>query len=478
MTDGDELERSDLAEEAPPTRSRRTSPLLQVPVLLALAGKALAGALAALAIVTAWGVWSPTSDFERGLNDSGLVMTVYGAQAATATEVAGWEDTRDYGVLYPLLPGDDADDMTDWLAVMRIYTALASDLYPILDEAGAIYIDAASYQSGVPPQPTDNQPVPSIYVNLNYLAKYPVLGEDGQPIAIDPTETAWVVAIPAKYKDDQDRIEDWIGKLRRGGGGIEGAAQYWEKTTGQPVPEHLRDQQVRIVWMAPDQELFSFDSRVDKYGGNMILDPIVEIMTPANSYPMDRFSSATGPDGALKVFTGGDPEATYTALLPTLRNLGLDDNLTQIVFANEAPLMRLDSAQAQTRISQAAAVTLALVTIALGAASAATIVARLRRVLIVRRLHGFSAARRNRELIAAAAISTLSMLLLLALALATDRAGYAPASWDGIAGGDATAIALRLAAVILALAAVELMLALAIATAVQRRTGALLIKQL
>jgi hypothetical protein len=39
-------------------------------------------------------------------------------------------------------------------------------------------------------------------------------------------------------------------------------------------------------------------------------------------------------------------------------------------------------------------------------------VARLRRVLIVRRLHGFSAARRNRELITAGALSALGMLLI------------------------------------------------------------------
>lgn len=477
MSATEELERAESWEEAAPP-SRRSSPLTQLPVVLLLAGKALAGALAALAIVTAWGVWSPTSEFEQGLREDNLVMTPSGLKPATETEVAGWSDTRDYGVLYPRTPGDDGDDLISPMSPNTMWPALLRDLYPILDQAGAIFIDANQYRVGVPPPPVRNLPVQPITVNLNYLARYPILGEDGQPIAVDPSETAWVVAVPAQYKSYQAQIEDWLGKLRRGGGGIEGAFQFQERVHGMPPPESLRNQEVRIIWTSSDQELFSFDSQVNPSGGNTILDPIVEIMTPANSLPIDRINGISSPNGAVKVYTGGDPAGAYADLLPTLQRLGLDDNLPALVFANEAPLLRIDQAEAESRISQAAAVTLALVMLAIGAASAAMIVARLRRVLIVRRLHGFSAARRNRELILAGGISTLGMLAIGGLALLADRSGYTPASLRGIADGDLTGIALRLGAVILALAAAELILALAIATFTQRRTGALLVKQL
>jgi hypothetical protein len=476
MSGSEELERADSWEEEEPP-SRRTSPLTAVPVVLALAGKALAGALAALAIVTAWGVWSPTDPRDRELLDDGLILTVSGFKPATETEVAGWADTRDYGALYPLVAGDDAKSMAN-LPPTRL-PALTGDLYPILDEAGAIYIDASLYLAGVPPQPAGPLPVSSICVNLNYIARYPILGEDHQPIAVDPAETAWVVAIPATFKSQQAQMEDHLLKQRRGAPEFEGAFQFQERLPGKPPPESLRNQEVRIIWTEPGQELFSFDSRVNPTGGNTILDPIVEIMTPANGLPIDRLNGTSGPDGALKVFTGGDPAGTYAGLLPTLQRLQLDDNLKQIVFANEAPLLRIDVAAAESRISRAAAVTVALVMLALGAASAVMIVARLRRVLIVRRLHGFGFVRRNRELILAGVLPTLGMLLLGGLALLGDSTGaYAPASWRGIADGDLTGISLRLAAVILALAAAELILALAIAGLVQRRTGALLIKQL
>lgn len=477
MSATEELERAESWEEAAPP-SRRASPLTQLPVMLVLAGKALAGALAALAIVTAWGVWSPTSEFEQGLREGSLVMTPSGLKPATETEVAGWSDTRDYGVLYPRKPGDDGDDLISPTRPNTMWPALLRDLYPILDQAGAIFIDAGEYREGTPPPPIRLLPVQPITVNLNYLARYPILGEDQQPIAVDPAETAWVVAVPAQYKAQQPEIEAYLLKSRRGAPGYEGAFQFQERVYGMPPPESLRDQEVRIIWTAPDQELFSFDSQVNRSGGNMILDPIVKIMTPANSLPIDRINGISSPNGAVKVFTGGDPAGTYADLLPTLQRLGLDDNLPNLVFANEAPLLRIDQAEAETRISQAAAVTIALVMLALGAASAAMIVARLRRVLIVRRLHGFTAARRNRELILAAGISTLGMLVVAGLALLADSAGYAPASLKGIAEGDVTAIAVRLGAVILALAGAELVLALAIATITQRRTGALLIKQL
>lgn len=478
MSGSEELERAESWEEAEPP-SRRTSPLTAMPVVLALAGKALAGALAALAIVTAWGVWSPTDARDRevrNLRQDGLVATVSGLKAATETEVAGWADTRDYGVFYPMLPGDDAKSMAN-LPPTRL-PALTGDLYSILDDAGAIYIDAGLYQVGVPPQPSGPLPVSSIYVNLNYIARYPILGEDHQPIAVDPAETAWVVAIPATFKSQQAQMEDQLLKKRRGAPEFEGAFQFQERLPGKPPPESLRNQEVRIIWTEPGQDLFSFDSRVNPSGGNTILDPIVQIMTPANSLPVDRLNGTSGPNGALKVFTGGDPAGTYAGLLPTLQRLQLDDNLHRLVFANEAPLLRIDVAAAESRISRAAAVTVALVMLALGAASAVMIVARLRRMLIVRRLHGFSVARRNRELVVAGGLSTLGMLLLGGLALLGDSTGHAPASWRGITGGDLTGISLRLAAVILVLSAVELMLALAVAGIIQRRTGALLVKQL
>lgn len=483
MNDGAELERAHYAEEAgrweSGAPSRPVSPLTQLPVVLVLAGKALAGALAVLAIVTAWGVWAPTSEYLRGLEENGQVLTNSGIRPATDTQVAGWEGTRDYGVLYPLYGGDDTDDLLRFPPSTpgnTMWPAFAADLYPVLDEAGALFIDSGAYEG--PALPHMYLPRLPITVNLNYLAKYPILGEDHQPIAVDPGETAWVVAVPATYKAQQAELEAFLLKARRGDPDTEGAFQFQERMPGKPPPESLRNQEVRIVWTEPGQDVFSFNSRVNPSGGNMIVDPIVQIMTAANSLPGDRLNGIGSPNAALKVLTGGDPAGTYAALLPTLRRLGLDDNLRQLVFANEAPLLRIDQAEAEARISRATAVTIAVVMLALGAAAAAMIVARLRRVLIVRRLHGFSAGRRNRELLIAGGISTLGLALLLGVALLADRAGHAPASWRSISDGDLTSIALRLVAVTLALSAGELILSLAIAAIIQRRTGALLVKQL
>lgn len=482
MTDGEELEleRAHYGDE-PGARvsSRRVSPLLQLPVVLILAGKAAAGALAVLAIVTAWGIWSPTSEFLRNLEENQQVMTLSGARPATETQVAGWEDTRDYAVLYPVEGGDDAADLLSLFARSNtVWPATTAELYPLLDAAGALYIDAGAYEG--PAFPHAVLPRLPITVNLNYLAKYPLLGEDHQPIAVDPAETAWVVAIPATYKSQQAEIEAYLQQLRTGGPDIvEGAFDFQTRyMPGYPPPESLRNQDVRIVWSEPGQQVFSFDSDVNRAGGNVIVDPIVQIMTPANSLPVDRMNMIGSWNSALKVFTGGDPAATYAALLSTLQELGVDDNLPRLVFANEAPLLRIDAAGAATRISKATAATMAAVMLTLGAAAAAMIVARLRRVLIVRRLHGFGAARRNRELILAAGISTAALAGLVGLALLADRAGHAPDSWRSISDGDLAAISLRLGAVVLALSAAELILALGLAAIIQRRTGALLVKQL
>lgn len=458
--------------------ARPRSRLLELPVVLVFVAKALAGVFAALAIAVAWGVWAP---LDAPVEEGGQVMTPSGLVDATQTEVAGWSDTRDYGVFYRLLPGDDVENMANVFdnGPDKIWPAVTRDLYPILDDAGAIYIDANQYQDGVP-LPTMGMPQKSIYVNANYLARYPILGEDHLPIVVDPAEEAWVIAVPATLKAYEAQMEEWLLKVRRGIGGIQGVSEANERFSGDSAPERFRTQDVRIVWMQPDQDVFSFDSTINRSGGNIIHDPIVEIMTPANSLPVDRGNAVTGgPDTALKVFTGGDPAGTYQRLLPTLQRLDLDDNIKQLVFANEAPLLRLDQAEAEARISRATAASIAVVMLALGAGSAVMIVARLRRVLIVRRLHGFSVARRNRELLIAGGLSTAGMLLMGGLALWADRAGgYAPASYRGIASGDLWGVSARLGAIVLALSAVELTLALLVAGTIQRRTGALLVKNL
>lgn len=104
-----------------------------------------------------------------------------------------WEKTTDYGVFYPHLVGDDREDFRG--GGIAISAVEARDLYPVLDAQGGLYIDASQYRQGIPPSTA--LPTASIRVNTNYLDRFPILDETGEPIVVSPDEQAWVVIVPA-----------------------------------------------------------------------------------------------------------------------------------------------------------------------------------------------------------------------------------------------------------------------------------------
>ena len=94
--------------------------------------------------------------------------------------------------------------------------AIAPDLYPELDKAGALYVDAINYVPRAPTQPVPPWPARPIRVNTNYLEKYPVLDESGKPIVVDESEQSWVVAVSSQFKSRAAEFKAYLQKQRTG----------------------------------------------------------------------------------------------------------------------------------------------------------------------------------------------------------------------------------------------------------------------
>lgn len=216
-----------------------------------------------------------------------------------------------------------------------------------------------------------------------------------------------------------------------GGPDFQGAVQGQEMMLREPVPDGLRAQSVRIVWTRAGQDVFTFNSQVNADGGNTVRDPIIEVLTPANSLTIDRMNAIRGHlNSPLKVRVDGDPAGTLARLQPLLRQLHLDDNLQNLVTGNEAMLMELDELRRMTTTTLLAAAAALGVMLAFSAALVLVLGDALRQRITVRRLHGFSFVRTYRELLAAMAATWLGQLalagLLMGAALALPRATFAP----------------------------------------------------
>ncbi|MCP3427102.1 hypothetical protein NBM05_14050 [Rothia sp. AR01] len=400
-------------------------------------------------------------------------LTQAGELASREGSLGTWEDTGSYAVFYPRSVGEDLGEIEAGGHASK--AAEAGPLYEALDAAGALFVDASAYEAGGPSEdPTGGvePPRPVIRVNANYLERYPLLDADGGRVGVAPEETAWVVAVPETYRDQEERLRELFTARRIGSGGVDGAVQASEGMLGSAPPDRFREQAVRIVWTAAGQRVFGFSTLVAPEDGHLVEDPIVEVMTPSNSLPVDRLNAVTGELNApLKVPVGADPAGTLRSLQPMLAELRLQDNLRHLVTTHEAVLGELRQLQAALSGSVAAAVVAFLALTVLGVALVAIVCDRDRLRLTVRRLHGHGFWRTHRETLALLGGVWGAQLIVAVGFLAVRQlrpapVGGAPAGSAGAGGWEALPPLLAVAG---ACALVELCLAAAAVLVLERR---------
>ncbi|MEV7093444.1 hypothetical protein AB0M80_11460 [Amycolatopsis sp. NPDC051045] len=388
--------------------------------------------------------------------------------------MAPWEKVQDYAIFYPRLVGDDQQELETGGNASTV--AEARGLYLVLEEQGALYVDSVNYQTGAPNDPSSPWPVPPIRVNSNYLEQYPVLDDTRKRIEVADGEQAWVVVVPERFKPREAELKELFRSTRTGAGGTTGAAQAEARIAGDKAPERFAEQDVRIIWLASGQEVFSFDPEVAPDHGNLITDPIIEVMTPANSLTVDRLNSITGGlDTGLKVHVDGDPGAVLAKLSPLLRQLKLDDNLRYLVSVHDA--MGTQVNELRSAMTQAAAFAggALLVMLALTATIVVIGADRLRRRLTVRRLHGIGFTRSYRELLLVVGGTWLVQSLVAAAVVVW--LGTQKMSMPGVEV-DPYAQVPKLLAVALAALLVEVLLVVVTGRVVERRNAAKRLKEL
>lgn len=386
--------------------------------------------------------------------------------------VGNWKATTAFAVFFPHSNGNDLQEFKTGGNETKI--AEARDLYPALDAKGAIFVDASQYEPGRPPNPR-LLPAPML-VNTNYLDRYPILDVAGAPIKVRPDEQAWVVAVPTQYRSQEAELRALFRDERIGGSGRDGAVQGQELMLKEPVPDRFRSQQVRIIWTKSGQKIFSFNSTVNPYDGNKVLDPIVQVMTPANSLTVDRLNSITGNiNTPLKVLLDRDSATTRRELAPTLRALKLDDNLRDLVIANEAVLSELNALRTAIAWTAAVAIGAFVVMLLLSASVVTTLSDRLRRTLTVRRLHGVGFLRTYRELLVLLGVVGIGQVVVASGVIILHSA-----TQDVLPLGNVNPPAEipRLIAVLGLSLVVEVLFASVVATTVERRSAVKRLKEL
>lgn len=254
-----------------------------------------------------------------------------------------WEHSKDYGIFYPLYIGHDQDDFNN--GAPKYKATISMDLYPILNKMGAIYIDARQYEEMSLILNRDYNGIFSVKVNNNYLQEFPIYDKHNVPVKISKDTENWVLLVPEKYQNREKEIRHFFEGER------EARIKYTEDFLQIEVPNDIGDQQIDIIWLADNQEIFSFNPEVFKYQNNIIIDPIIEVLTEKNDFIKDIAILGNGGKDALKVkLINRDVALTYKTLEPELKRLKLDDNLKYLITIDQYILQEIYDLQKNLQV--------------------------------------------------------------------------------------------------------------------------------
>jgi len=386
----------------------------------------------------------------------------YANAAAERQQFGNWDRARGFGIFSPQVVGNDlVETETGGNATTA---AEVYDLYPALNDRGALYVDARNYEPVALAEPLAYR---TIDVNVNYLKQFPLRDDSGRTIVIAENTTDWVVLAPSRYRSQQADILAYFQVSRRS------AVNAEEPAFGRPAPAQVAHQKVSIIWTQDNQAVFSFNPLVNPDHGNNIVDPFIEVITSANSLGIDRANMLSGGGGtAMKIrLLGGDPVRTMQDLLPTLKRLKLDDNLPYLVTMDEYVSQQIAALDNGIRIVAIAGIALLVGLLVLAVQSISILFERYSRRITVRRLFGAGFMRTYREPLL---IFTAVWSFQLVGALVANRLGLSPFSTPTSSSVAGDGIVVAIAA---SVALVEVLFSAGVLTFIESRSVVRVLKQ-
>ena len=340
----------------------------------------------------------------------------YTNAAGERQQFGNWDRARGFGIFSPQVVGNDlVETETGGNATTA---AEVYDLYPLLNDRGALYVDASNYEPVALAESFPPGAYRTIDVNVNYLKQFPLRDDSGRTIVIGEDTSDWVVLAPSRYRSQQADILAYFQLQRTGNGSAEQAA------FGRAAPASVAHQKVSIIWMQDNQAVFSFNPLVNPGHGNNIVDPFIEVMTSANSLGLDRANMIGAT--ALKIrLLDGDTVRTLQDLLPTLKRLKLDDNLPYLITMDEYVSQQIARLDNGIRSVELAGIALFVGLLILAVQSISILFERYSRRITVRRLFGAGFMRTYREPLL---IFTAVWSFQLVGALVANRLGLNPFS--------------------------------------------------
>ena len=234
-------------------------------------------------------------------------------------QLDNWGNLKDYGFVEAYAGHTTAYNLMEYEEEMSRSDSILYKLYLSLNANGALYIDAGEYEKETLLSNQHFSGIISVMVNPNYLQAFPLYDHQDNLVSISENTTDWVVLVPEKYQDREKEIRDYFEREE------EIRKFYLVEDEGQ---------EMKIIWMANDQYIFSFNPEVFPSEQNMILDPIIHVKTEKNHlFTYRSGTKGRGLRDPLKLkLINNDPALTYEKLEPDFKQFQVDDRMNIVSF--------------------------------------------------------------------------------------------------------------------------------------------------
>ena len=181
---------------------------------------------------------------------------------------SNWNKTKQFAYVSVM----EIPNESDWTGETDEDIENFKEIYKIMNANGSVYADFSIY-SPLYDEDRENGEFPvniSVNVNPNYLKLFPVYDKNNQKIVISENEKSCVVLAPEKYKNKEDKIQEYYSEY-----GFTGKA--------------------KVIWYKDSQSLFTFALDCGDIK-NTVKDPVINVLTENNGDPID-YSMILGETG-------------------------------------------------------------------------------------------------------------------------------------------------------------------------------------
>lgn len=248
--------------------------------------------------------------------------------------LANWEIVSDYAVFYPIKVGDDKDSITAGNYPLDLPTY---ELYPYLNKnMESIYINSFQYTQNILNAEKDKKDIiKTIKINPNYLKKFPVYDENSNLISIDENIEESIFLIPEQYKDKEEyNLNYFLNERKRFHDNLH--VDYYNYAPKE------NSKKVKFIYTKKNQDIFSINPNVFPNNNNLIKDPIIQVLTEANSLVPDRTYTSLSNQTLFIKLVDSNVLDTYSKIFPHLEKHKLNDNLPSLVKHNELIMNELN----------------------------------------------------------------------------------------------------------------------------------------